>query len=418
MKKLSLLAATVLCLAPNLIAEDWPRFRGPTGQGLSTETGLPRSWNQNSNVVWKTKVPGAGWSSPIVWGDRVFVTAAAEDGVSFRVLCLERATGKVLWNQEAFRQTLTHKEGKNSYATPTPVTDGQRVYVLSFNGKFAALTLDGALVWTNRDFTFYSQHGIGVSPILHDDLLIAPFDGSNDGEDKGIGWHTPWDKAFIVALDKRTGQLRWRASRGASRLAHPTPVVWRRGPGAQLISNAGDVVQGFDLKTGERLWSVHSQGEGVVPSPVLGEDMVFTASGFGKPTIRAVRLGGKGDATATHIAWELPKNVPMMSSFLYVKPWLFTVNDNGMAMCLKADTGEILWQQRLAGNYSASPVYADGQIYFLAEDGLTTIIEAKPEFKVVTKNPLNEKCQASMAISKGRLFIRTEENLYCIGTPE
>jgi outer membrane protein assembly factor BamB len=289
------------------------------------------------------------------------------------------------------------------------------VYVLAADGSLAAVAMDGRTVWTNRDFKFYSQHGLGVSPILDGDLLIVPFDGSSRGPDKGVGWHTPWEEAVILACDKATGKVRWRAKRGPSRIAHVTPRVLREGGRAILVSGAGDVVQGFDLASGERLWSAASPGEGVVPSIVLGDGLAFTASGFGSPTIRAVRTGGTGDVTKTHIAWEQSKDVPMIPSMLYVKPWLFTITEGGAARCLKAETGEQVWRERLGGNYSASPIGAEGRIYFLSEKGETTVVEAGPEFKVLARNTIDEKCCASPAVSAGRLFLRSEKHLWCIG---
>ncbi len=341
------------------------------------------------------------------------LTTATQDGVSFRLLLLDRKTGGITGDWEIFQQKLTRKEGRNSYATATPATDGERVYVLSFNGSFAAVDFQGKTVWTNTDYSFYSQHGLATSPILHEDLLLAAFDPSSDGDDKELGWKKPWDKAMILALDKRTGKVRWKGSRAASRIAHATPVVYRNGSNAQLISNAGDVIQGFDLKTGERLWSLYAQGEGVVPSPVTGEGMVFTASGFEKPTILGIRLGetpGKAE-----IAWENKKSVPMVPSFVYRKPWLFTINDGGSMMCLEAATGKVIWQEKLPATQSASPVLADGKLYLLADDGSTSVVEAGASYRFLAKNELNEKCQAAPAISDGQIFIRTEKNLYCIG---
>ncbi|MHB1034585.1 MAG: outer membrane protein assembly factor BamB family protein [Pirellulales bacterium] len=399
----------------SLHGEDWTGFRGPTGQGISTETDLPVQWNATENIAWKTEIPGLGWSSPVVLGTRVFLTTATENNESFRVLCLDRTTGKITWNKEVFRQTLTRKEAKNSYATPTPVTDGTRLYVVSFNGYMAALTLDGQTVWANCDYRFYSQHGMGVSPILYKDLLIVPFDHSSEGDDKTVGWKIPWDKAFILALDKNTGKVRWKATRGLSRIAHVTPAIFHGKDQDQLISGAGNVVQGFNLATGERNWTVFSQGEGVVPSIVIGDGLVYSASGFEQPTIRAIRPDGKGDVTKTHIAWEQTKGVSTVPSFLYLKPYLFTVNESGIAMCLEGDSGKIVWQSRLGGNHAASPVYADGKLYFLSEGGETTVIEAKPEFKIVARNTINERCQASLGVSGGQLFLRSEKNLYCIG---
>lgn len=400
-------------------AEDWPRFRGPTGQGISTETGVPTQWSATENVAWKTPIPGAGWSSPIVLGDRLFLTTATDEGRSFRVLCLDRKTGAITWNKEIVQQEPGNKSGQNSWATATPTTDGERVYVLAFDGTTAALAFDGAIVWTNRDFKYYSQHGLGVSPLVWQDLVIVPFDWSSRGPEKRVGWQIPWDQSVIYAYDKATGKVRWQGKRGLSRIGHVTPQVVSVDGRDQLISPAGDVVQGFDPKTGECLWTVKNTGEAVVPAIVIGDGLVFATSGFnnaGSAALRAVRLGGgKGDCTATHIAWEQTKAVPMIPSMLYVKPYLYTVAETGMARCLKADTGEMVWENRLKGSYSASPIWAEGRIYFTNERAETTIIQAGPEFKILAQNAIGEKCQASPAVSQKQIFIRTEGNLYAIG---
>lgn len=406
-------ASTVMPLAG--LGENWPGFRGPSGQGTSSEKGLPMEWSRTSNVAWRTEIPGEGWSSPVIYGDRVFVTTSVDAGVSCRVLCLNRVTGKVLWNKEVIQQTPKRKEKRNSYATPTPVTDGKQLYVAFGDGTVAALSMKGEVVWANRDFKYYSQHGLGVSPRLYRNLVVIPFDWSSEGEDKKVGWQKPWDKSVILAFDRKSGKVRWKGQRGLSRIAHVTPNFLRQNGEDQLISAAGDVIQGFNPANGERVWWVRSQGEGVVPSVVIGDGLIFTASGFEKPTIRAVRTGGKGDVTQTHIAWEQTRNVPSVPSFVYVKPYLFTVTDAGIAACLKADTGEVVWQERIGGTHAASPVYADGKIYFLSMEGESAIIEAKPEFKLLARNSIEEYCQASPAVSQGQLFIRTEKALYCIG---
>jgi len=409
--------ALLTCWAFAGTAENWPQFRGPNGQGISSEKGLPLRWSATENVVWKTALAGEAWSSPIVWGERVFVTTATENGVSCHVLGLERANGRVLWDQEVFRQVPGRRESRNSFATPTPATDGVLVYAVFYDGSFAALTPEGSVVWTNRDFKFYSQHGLGTSPILWEDLLIMARDGSSDGENKKLGWQEPWDKSFVLALDKRTGKLRWQARRGLSRIAHVVPCIWVDDSGrAQLLSAAGDVVQGFDARSGERLWSSFNQGEGVVPSLVVGDGLVFTTCGFnGRESIKAFRLGGRGELRETNLVWEQRKGMPKVPSLLYVKPHLYSVSDTGVAMCLKGDTGDIVWQERLPGDYSASPVYADGHLYFLSDGGETTVVEAGPTFRIVASNPLGEKCQASMAVSHQQFFIRAERNLFCIG---
>jgi outer membrane protein assembly factor BamB len=341
------------------------------------------------------------------------------------VICFDLLTGQKLWDVVPLRQDPVRKEQKNSYATPTPATDGRRVYAVFGDGSVVALSLEGEVHWTNREVQHYSRHGLGASPILFEGLLIMPYDGSNRVKEPGkwpensaeerLGWQTPWDQAQIVALDCESGQRVWTARRGMSRVAHTTPFVltWQGEP--QLISTAGDVIQGFNLRTGALLWTVHSQGEGVVPSPVFGDALVFTSSGFEATTLRTVRPGGQGDVTATHVVWEQREGAPKQPSLLYLDPYLFTVTDNGIAHCYDGATGQVLGQRRIGGNFSASPVAADGKLYLLSEEGVTTVVAANPQLTILATNPLDEHCQASMAIAQERLLIRTAGRLYCIG---
>jgi outer membrane protein assembly factor BamB len=376
---------------------------------------VPTQWSVTSNIRWKTPIPGEGWSSPIVFGDRLFVTTALEGGSSFHMICLDRPSGKVIWDKELTRQKAGHKQPNNSYATPTPATDGTRIYVPACDGRILAVSMEGNVEWINSDFDYYSEHGLAVSPVLYEDLVIVPFDWSSPPPDTKVGWQVPWDKAVILAVDKNTGKTRWKGNRGSSRIAHVTPQIVKVEGRDQLVSGAGNVIQGFDPKTGERLWTVSSPGEGVVPSVVTGEGLVFTASGFGESRICAVRLGGRGDVTKTHTVWESREDVPKMSSMLYVSSRLYLATETGVAKCFKAATGEVLWRERLGAKFSASPVWADGKIYFLAENGKMTVVEEGPTFKVVAQNELGEKCCASPAISQGNLFIRTDKAVYRIG---
>ena len=413
-KALALLACS-LAITPWVQAEDWPWFRGPSRQGVSTETGLPLQWSASSNILWKVEVPGESWSSPIVHGDKVFVSTALDGGVKCHVIGYDKKSGKEIWNTHVFDQVPLRKEGKNSYATPTPATDGKLVYAVFGDGSIVALDSDGKVKWTWREFKFYSQHGLGASPLLHDDLLIMPFDHSSTGENKRVGWQLPWDKSFLIALDKNTGKQKWKTMRGQSRIAHVTPNVMKHDGKTILVSGAGDVIQGYDIQTGERLWNVYSQGEGVVPSIVVGEALIYSVSGYEKPTIRAVKPGGKGDVTETHIAWEQKKGVPALPSMIYKKPHLFAITEGGVATCMEAATGNIIWQERIGGNHSASPILAENRIYFTSEEGETTAIEAGSEFKILGRSKLNEKTQASPAVSDKTIFIRTAKNLYAIG---
>ncbi len=396
------------------LGENWPGFRGPTGQGISQEKDLPLTWSLRENLAWRARVPGIGWSSPIVWEERVFVTSATADGTSCHVLCLDAAKGEVIWDKEAFRQAASRKLAENSHATPTPVTDGKLVYAAFNGGRIVAVDFKGNVAWDWRDPRFISKHGLAVSPILYRDKLIMPFDGNGPADVDNIGYRTAWDGAFLVALDRRSGQEQWRAGRGLSRQAHVTPMVITVNGRPQLVSGAGDVVQGFDPDSGRRLWTVRSPGEGVVPSIVYGEGLVFTSSGYGSPAIRAIRPDGHGEAAAAHVAWESRSNVPLMPSFVFADGLLFCVKESGVAACLDARTGQTVWKQRLGGTYGASPLLAEGRLYCLAEDGATTVIAAGREFKQLAKNPLPGPCKASPAISAGRIFIRSRDSLFCV----
>ena len=392
-------------------ADPWPGFRGPTGQGLSKEIRLPVSWSATREVIWKTPVPGESWSSPVVWGGRVFVTTARDEGRACHVLALDRRTGEVLWDTLVFSQALKRKEGRNTYATPTPVTDGARVYASFGDGSFVAVdVVNGRVAWTNREFPFYGQHGLGTSLVLYRDLVIMARDGSSEGDDKTLGWQTPWDQSYIIALDARTGRQRWKASRGLSRIAHVTPIVARLAARDVLISPAGNVVQAFDLGTGARLWSVESTGEGVVPSPILAGGLIVTVSGFGAPTVRAVRPGA-----TPQVAWEQTKGVPMQASPVASSGLVFLVSDTGILSALDETSGAQLWQERLEGEFSASPVAADGKLYFLNEACETFVVAPGASYALLARNPLEGHCQASMAVSGGMLFIRSDSAVYAIG---
>ena len=269
----------------------------------------------------------------------------------------------------------------------------------------------GEPVWTWKDVKFHSQHGLSASPVLYKDVVIMPYDGSGK-EDPSPGWHKPWDKAFVVGLDRATGAVKWKTPRGLSRLAHVTPILATVAGRDLLISPAGEVIQAFDPTTGAIVWTVPAIGEGVVPSPVIGDGLLFTASGFGASTLRAVRLDGGTDEKSRPVVWET-KKVTTIPSPIYVKSYLIMPTEKGIVDCLDAATGKLVWEERLPGTYRSSPVYAGGKLYFLSEDGETTVIEPGPTFRVLERNALGEKCQASMAAagwpgpSRGRGTIST-----------
>ena len=410
------LLATLLTapLLSHCFAENWSSFRGPNGQGISTEADLPLTWTDAENISWKTAIPGEAWSSPIIHSGQAYLTTTTDEGKSCRLISLNAKTGKLNWNLEVHQQTPGAKRTQNSYATPTPVTDGVQIYAAFADGTVVAVSRDGKPAWKNRDVRFHSLHGLGASPILVNDLIIMPFDGSSP-EQKELGWKIPWDEAVVLAIDTRTGKTVWKGKRDASRVGHVTPITIDNG--ATIVSAAGDRVQAFDAKTGTRIWSVYSQGEGVTPTPALGKGMIYTSSGFEEPTIRAIRLDGSGDVKDTHIIWEQTKGVPAMPSPLLVGPHLYTITRDNILYCIDAEDGQPLWNKRLSGTHSASPVFADGRIYILSETGTTLVLEPGSQYKELASNPLDEKCLASMAVSDGHFFIRGINHLFCIGRP-
>jgi outer membrane protein assembly factor BamB len=410
----SLAAASAL----SVLAENWPQFRGPSGQGISRETDLPVKWSKTEGIAWKTPIPYAAWSSPIVFGERVFVTGTTADGVSCHIVCLDRLTGRIMWDTEVFTQVPGACDKRNSHATSTPVTDGERVYAFFSSASAAAVTYDGKVAWTNRTIEFHVVYGLASSPMQYQDLLVMNFDGTDPKTDDGH--QRAWDKSYVLALDKATGKEKWKAMRGMSRVAYSTPILVDFGGAPQLITCAGDVVQALNPLTGEKIWWATNRGEGLVPSPVSGEGMVFGTSAF--PTnvpegeaVRAFRLGGAGDVTKSHLAWSYGQGMSKIPSMIFANGSLFEINENGALTCLKGGSGEVLWRAHLQGPFGASPVWADGKLYFLSERGKTTVVEDGPHFTVLAENDLGEKCCASPAISQGRMFIRSDKHLFAIG---
>ena len=304
---------TLLTACNQEMSENWAQFRGPNGQGISAATGLPVTWSVTDNVAWKTYIPGEAWSSPIVWNNHIFVTTTTEEGSNCHVIAIDRKTGDILWDKIVFtQQARQQRHPMNSYATPTPVTDGETVFAVFADGSIVALDFDGNERWVNRDMNFYSHHGKGTSPILYKDRLIIAVNHSNTEEPRRMGWQLPWENSFLVAIDKNTGRERWRGMRGMTRIAHSVPVVMEVNGKDQIISSAGDAIQGFNPANGRLIWTVGSNGEPCVPTPVIGNGLVY-ASPHGGAAIRAVRPDGQGECTETHIAWLGQRNSPMIS---------------------------------------------------------------------------------------------------------
>ncbi len=392
-----------LFVSPVILAEDWPQFRGPTGQGRSDERGLPLTWSETKNVRWKTAIPGKGWSSPVIQGDRIWLTTATEEGKSLRAISVDRNTGAILHNVEVFRlKSLGKISPKNSYASPTPVLEGDRVYLHFGAHGTACIAQSGEIVWKTRLEYDNGEHGSGGSPVIYDNLLIVSCDGL--------------DVQFVVALDKLTGKVRWKKSREGYQ-AYTTPLVVPLPAGDQVISPGAFRAIAYDPLTGKEIWQVkYGEGFSNVPRPVYGDGLVFICTGFQQPSLLAVRTDGRGDVTKSHIVWSLNRGVPLTPSPLLVGDELYLITDNGIATCVDAKTGKEYWRTRIGGNHSASPIYADGRIYFLSEEGESVVIAPGKQFKHLATNQLDGQTLASMAVSSGSIFVRSQTHLYRIGS--
>ena len=395
---------------------EWPQFRGPTGQGHSDATTVPLQWGPEKNVVWKQSLPGLGWSSPVVSGNRIYVTTAVSDSpnasgtLSLRLLCLDATAGQTLWNREVFQadgSSLKRSHRKNSQASPTPILEDDRIYVHFGHMGTACLDNAGNLLWRQSELDYSPVHGNGGSPILVENLLVFSADGSED--------------PFVAALDKRTGHVAWRTTRtepdASKKFSFGTPLLIETDGHRQIISQGSEMVGAYDPKTGRELWKVRYDGYSVVPRPVFGHGLIFISTGFDRPVVLAIRPGGSGDVTDTHVVWTLGKGGPKTPSLLLVGDELFMVSDGGIASCVDARTGRVHWEERVGGNYSASPLYAAGRIYLQSEEGKGVVLRAGTRFEVLAGNELEERSLASYGLTDKGILIRTEHRLYLVGAP-
>lgn len=397
----------VLLAALPAVAADWPQFRGPTGDGHYTGPALVIEWGPDTNVAWKTPIAGVGWSSPIVSKGKVYLTTAAPKGqgdLALRAVCVDAATGKIEWDVEVFveekgKAPNIHK--KNSHASATPATDGERLYVHFGHMGTAALDLRGNSVWTRTGLYEKPVHGNGGSPILVDGLLVLSCDAV--------------DKQVVLALDTTSGKTAWETPRRTSPsrpFSFGTPTVVEVNGKKQIVSQGSDVLAGYDPKTGKELWRTKFEGYSVIPKPVAGHGTVFFSTGFDKARVQTVKLGGSGDVTATHTGWTLNRGAPHTPSPLLVGGELYLISDQGQFSCVDARTGKVVWEDKLKGAYSASPIFANGIIYLTSEEGKGTVIKAGRAKEIVGEFDLGEKTFASFAAADGALYVRTESRLY------
>lgn len=392
---------------------EWPQFRGPTGQGTATDEGAPVTWSETENISWKTRLPGQGWSSPVVDGDETWVTAATESGKSLRAICCDTKTGRIVRNIKVFdvdRPGGVHP--KNGHASPTPVLATNRIYVHFGANGTACLERSGKIVW-KRTIAYYHHHGSAGSPVLVNGLLVLVCDGmTNPFYDKVSrpGIESP---QFLVALDAETGEVRWKTARD-SRHSYATPLVIHQQERAELIAPGGDHVWAYDAVTGAELWRCRYEGYSVIPRPVTADGLVYVSTGYDSASLLAIELGGKGDVTGSRIKWRLSQGVPFTPSAVVVGPHIYLLSDNGILSCVARNDGRVVWKQRLGGNASASLTAIGEKIYCQSEDGQTHVIVAGDQFQKRAVNRLKGRTFASLAVAGPRLLLRSDRFLYCL----
>ena len=386
-------------------ARYWSRWRGPSGQGLVEGTGYPDRWSATDNVVWRTNVPGSGNSSPIVWGDRIFLTSGRTGGRRLSILAFRRSDGELLWETDVAPGGREYVHPKNGPAAATPVTDGERVYASFGSRGLVAVDFDGNRLWHAEVGQIDNYHGPAGSPLLYRDRVIVYQDQRGGG--------------FVAAYDTRSGAQVWRTARGAS-VGWGTPVAIRVGDHDELIVSSQRTVNAYDPDTGAELWRCGGNNFEVIPTPVVEAGLVFCTSGRAGPTL-AIRPGGSGDVTETHVAWTTSRGSPFVPSPLAHDGYLYTINDMAsIVTCFRAATGEVLWQGRLGRavreGFSASPILVDGKVFFTSDDGMTFVLRAGPEFELLHTNDIGARTLASPALVDGHWYIRTVDELIAIGS--
>ena len=407
-------------LASNAANSTWPEYRGPTGQGIVQDGAqLPMEWSDSKNITWKTPVHGRAWSSPVSDGERIWVSTANTNGTELSALCVDFHSGKIIHDLKLFHvEAPQYAHPFNTYASPTPVIDGDRVYITFGSPGTACLDIrSGEVLWERRDLECNHFRGAGSSPIIYKNLLIMNFDGS--------------DFQFVIALDKTTGKTVWKTNRsldfkdltpegkpaadGDWRKAFSTPLVHNFGEGDLLISHGSKALYGYEPATGKELWFVEEQkthsGSG---RPIVGHGMIFVSMGHSKSELWAVKPGGHQNVTESHVAWKVKRNVPTRSSAVLGGDYIYIMDDGGIATCLKAKSGEQLWNERVGGNYSAAPLITGDRVYFFSEDGRAFVLQAGSAYKVLATNTLGDGFMATPAVIGNSLILRSRTQLYRI----
>ena len=417
MPRLLVYLALLSVSVPVAAEDNWPQFRGPHANGTSEAKGLPTKWSETEHIKWKTPLHDRGWSSPVIWGDQIWVTAATEEGKTDFAICVDKNSGKIIHDIKLWENPNPSPLGNtlNGYASCTPALEPGRVYV--HFGSYGTACLDtksGKILWQRRDLPCEHWRGPGSSPIIFETLLIFHMDG--------------FDFHYILALDKATGETVWKTDRsieygtdnGDVMKSFSTPLVIEAAGKTQLISPSSKSTMSYDPRTGREYWRVHYNSHSGAAMALFGHGLVYINTGFGKADLLAVRPDGEGDVTATHVVWDAKKSIGSKPSQVLVNGLIFNVHDDGVASCIDAKSGEELWQQRIGGknSYSASPLYADGKVYYFGQDGSTTVVKAAREYVELAKNQLDNGnpeppiFMASPAVTGKALILRTRSALY------
>ena len=436
-QRMRLAAALMLAIGGSPVAADWPQWRGPHGSGIADDANVPDRWSAAENLVWKAPLAGLGVSSPIVVGDRVFVTsqvgagvrrpgshprlaqgsaasssgeralaASRDDRTMFVVEAFQRSDGRRLWEYRVEAAgPLPGVHDKHNLASPSPVTDGQMVYAWFGTGQIVALDMAGKVVWERHlgqeISPFDINWGHGSSPTLFGDSLILLCD------------HAP--AAYLLAVDKRTGKDRWKTDRGRGRMSYTTPFVVNAASGPELIVNSSERVDAYDPRTGAFLWHVGGSNQFPIPTPTFHDGVVYMSRGYRSGPYMAIRPGGRGDISSSHVVWQVSTGAPYISSLVYDGGLLYMANDVGALTAVDAATGAKVWQERVDGIFSASPVAAGGKVYFVSETGETIVVRSGRQPAIIAKNDIGERLIASPAVSNGQIFLRSDGQLFCVG---
>ena len=430
--------AVVLALTTGVSANDWPHWRGPSASGVAAASPLPSTWSATGNIAWQAALQGAGVSSPIVSGNYVFVTSQVGDGrrqdgrhptlaqgvdpaaagestlarraqragVTFVVEAFDRSTGKRVWNHESAAQgELPPVHDKHNLASASPVTDGERVYAWFGTGQIVALDVNGKPVWSKhlgKEYgSFDINWGHASSPALFQDTIIL------------LCYHTP--RSYLLALDKRTGAVKWKVDKPAGVESYSSPIVVQGPGGNELIVNSSAGVESFDPATGKSLWTYPEVNRFPIPVAMVDAGMLYLSRGYRSSPYMAIRLGGRGDITKTHVAWRVATGGPYVSSLVHYQGILYMSTDNGILSAVDATNGQRLWQERVNGVFSASPIAGDGKVYFVSEAGETIVLRAGRTFQIVSRNKLDGHFVASPAAGGGKVFLRADDRVIAVG---